>query len=90
MSCLSGSYVEFTSNSQPPNPIRSFIMADQMQNGRRVLKDADAIKGRFYAHHHNFAAGFCDDDAKTDKDSKNFQRLLKLLGLPRAKEGCPG
>jgi hypothetical protein len=61
-------------------------MADQIQDIRRVLGDAVATRGRYYAHHHHFAVRFQDDDIKAEKDFEHFQNILKLLGVPHAKD----
>lgn len=61
-------------------------MADQIQDIRRMLGDAVATGGRYYAHHHHFAVRFQEDDTKAERDSDHFQDILKLLGLPRAED----
>lgn len=61
-------------------------MAQEVNYVRQMLSSAISTRGRYYAHFHNFVVRFTDDDTRADKDSLNFQDILKMLGLPRAKE----
>ena len=62
------------------------IMAQELNYIGQILSDAVSTRGRYYAHFHNVVVRFADDDTRADKDSLHFQDILKLLGLPRAKE----
>lgn len=59
---------------------------EQVQAVREALQQAVANRGRQYAHQHTFTFRFQDDDTRADKDSQNFQSMLRILNLPAAEE----
>lgn len=58
----------------------------QVQEVQKLLQRAVDNTDRHYAHVHTFSIRFKHDDTKADRDTDTFQTILKLLGLPRAKE----
>ena len=59
---------------------------DQIQDIRDVLQGAVDNRGRQYAFCHTYSITFKNGDARASDDTSHFQTMLRLLGLPRAKE----
>lgn len=53
---------------------------------RQVLSNAIAQRGKFYRNFFGFTVRFENDDTSAVRDTKNFQDMLRLLGIPSAKE----
>ena len=66
------------SSSATPQPIS---MAEVAALRSRIEAALDQ-RGRHYAHYYSFYIRFEADDTFAEKNSAQFQNILKMLGLP--------
>lgn len=59
---------------------------EQLGALRGVLEDAVAQRGRYYHKILTYAVRFEADNTRADRDTEHFQHVLKMLGLPKARE----
>jgi hypothetical protein len=53
---------------------------------REVLEEAIAQRGRYYTNYFSFSIRFETDNTSASRDTAHFQDIMKLLGLPKARE----
>jgi hypothetical protein len=71
-------------NRRPYRPIEQTLNQKQAAEKeilrlRQVLSNATAQRGKFYKNFFAFMVRFEGDDTSVDRDTKNFQDMLRLI-----------